>query len=161
MFKYRPPKSLICVSPLERERSFHFSRFIQNVIDLVPTRARNWSLWVPLGPERTQKRGLENIHKNRHHKVHQTVWNVLQKEGLKKWSFCDLLGPHPRMVSMASWDKLQGPKTCPNGGLDVDFHWFQYDISIFVGAFFEMPRVFHEHQIHNILFWVYRYVRLG
>ena len=62
MFKYRLPKLDLGVL-LERECIFHLSRFIQNVIDLVPTRARNWSLWVPLGRERTQKRGLQNIHK--------------------------------------------------------------------------------------------------
>ena len=54
-------KSLIFVSPLERECSFHFSRFIQIVINLVPKWASNWCAWVPLRPESEQKLGLENI----------------------------------------------------------------------------------------------------
>ena len=57
-------KSLILVSPLERECSSHFSRFIQIVINLVPKWASNWCTWAPLRPESEQKLGLENIAKN-------------------------------------------------------------------------------------------------
>ena len=57
-------ESLMLVSSPKRKCSFHFSRFIQIVINLVPKWASNWCAWAPLRPESEQKLGLENIAKN-------------------------------------------------------------------------------------------------
>ena len=81
-------KSLILMSSLERKRSCHFSRFIGNVINLVPKWASNWCRWVPLRPESWQKWGLENIKKKRH-KKHWDLFKNGPKRGSQKsgtWS---------------------------------------------------------------------------
>ena len=85
-------KSLILMSPLERKRSCHFSRFIGNVINLVPKWVSNWCRWVPLRPESWQKWGLENIAKTRHKKNTTPVINMLKKEGPKKVVVLRFLG---------------------------------------------------------------------
>jgi hypothetical protein len=72
-------KSLILVSFLERERSFHFSRFVQIVINLVPKWVSNWCVWVPLRPESWQKLGLQNMYKTVTKKVPTSVQICFKK----------------------------------------------------------------------------------
>ena len=53
--------SSIFVSTLERNRSFHFSRFAQKVSKLVATGLRNRRLKAPLAPKRAQKKRLKGV----------------------------------------------------------------------------------------------------
>ena len=126
-------KSLILMSPLERKRSCHFSRFIGNVINLVPKWASNWCAWVSLRPESWQKWGLENITKKRYKKTSRFVQKMSKKRVQKNWSFCGFSGFHPSMVSRASLGRLAGSKARQNGGPDMDFLLFRDHAFTFFG----------------------------
>jgi hypothetical protein len=60
-------KSLILMSSLERKRSCHFSTFIGNVINLVPTWASDWCAWM-LRDEKVGKHEVKKHYKKRHKK---------------------------------------------------------------------------------------------
>ena len=112
-------KSLILMSPLERKRSCHFSRFIGNVINLAPKWASNWCRWVPLRPESWQKWGLENIEKTSPHK-YNTCHKYAPKRGFQKVIVWDFLGSQsqyglqgvpgvaPRPKSISKWRPRHG-----------------------------------------------------
>ena len=64
------------------------------------------------GSKKTAGERFRNHVKNITTKVSTNVTNLLPKEGPPTGSFCAFWDPHPRMVSKASPDRLQGPKAC-------------------------------------------------
>jgi len=103
-------KSLILMSPLERKRSCHFSRFIGNVINLVPKWASNWCRWVPLRPESWQKWGLENITKKRHKKHWDLFKNGPKRGSQKSDSFVVFQGSIPAWSLGRPWGGSRAQK---------------------------------------------------
>ena len=142
-------ESLLLVSSLDRECSFQFPRFVQIVINLVPTWTSNWCVWVPLRPESKQKWGLEHMQETVTTKVPTPVINMLQKEGPKNCFVNAFWGPHASMVSRACPGRLPGPKTFQNGGLDMDFILFKDLAFTFFGDTLEIFRVFYEQRIDS------------
>ena len=80
-------------------------------------------------------------------KTLKTVSNLPLRKGTKKSFFCNLLGPHPSMVSRASLGRLPPPKVRKNRGPDNDFLLFYDSVFTLFGDTLEMLRVFLEKQI--------------
>ena len=72
--------------------------------------------------------------------VSTNITIMLPKNGPQTSFFCVFWGPHPRMVSKASPDRLQDPKACQNGGLAQDFLLFCFKYLILFGGILEMIR---------------------
>ena len=97
----------------------------------------------PMGVYGSTKMKRERFRKHKQHvttKVSTHVTNMSQTEGPPIALFCVFLGPHPKMVSKASPDRLQGPKACQNGGLEKDSLLFCLKYLILFGGVLEMIR---------------------
>jgi len=79
-------ESLIFVSTLVRNRSFHFSRFVQISSKIAPRGSRNGGQQVFLSPKTWQERGLKNIQKTITWKVRK-MWKRLPKRTSRKVIF--------------------------------------------------------------------------
>ena len=130
---------------------FHFCHWFTNLMSWGGQRPAQLRPGSACRSKKDGSREFKKHVKNVTSKVPTFVTNVLQNEGLKKWSFCDFLGPHPRMVSKASPDRLQGTKACQNGGPELDFLLFCNNLFILFGCFFDMLWVYHEECIDNIV----------
>ena len=87
--------SSIFVSTLERNRSFHFSRFAQKVRELVATGLRNRRLKAPLAPKRAQKKRLKGVSKQAAEKIRNMMESRPQNECPKTDFFCAFWGFEP------------------------------------------------------------------
>ena len=73
-------ESLIFMPTLVRNRSFHFSRFVQISSKMAPRGSRNWGLQVFFSPKTWQERGLKNIQKTITRKVKKNDKKVVKKD---------------------------------------------------------------------------------
>ena len=85
-------KSLILTSALERKRSRHFSTFIGNVMNLVPTWASDWCAWM-LWDEKVSKHEVKKHHKqtsqkNMNHGDTQTLKSLILVSSLQRKRSC-------------------------------------------------------------------------
>ena len=74
------------MSSPERKRSCHFSRFIGNVINLVPKWASNWCAWT-LGDEKASQHEVKKHDKKTSKKNIKICSKMVHKEGPKKVIF--------------------------------------------------------------------------
>ena len=126
---------------------FHFSHWFTNLVSWGGQRPPQLRPGSACRSKKDGSRELKKHVKNVISKVPTSVTNMLQNEGLKKWSFRVFWGPHPRMVSKASPDRLQGTKACQNGGPELDFLIFCDNYFILFGCTFEM----FEYIMKNVL----------
>jgi hypothetical protein len=96
--------------PPPREHSFHVFRIVQICDPMVPKRAWKWTPWSACRSKNMEVERFRKLTKNVISKVPTFVINMRQKEGPKNRYLCSVQGPHPRMLSKASTDRLQGPK---------------------------------------------------
>ena len=86
-------KSLILMSSLERKRSCHFSRFIGNVINLVPKWASNWCAWMLWDEKASKHEVKQTLRKNIKNKHQDLFKNGPKKGSPKSDSFVVFQGP--------------------------------------------------------------------
>ena len=89
-------ESLIFMSIPERNRSFHFSRFIQTISNIASRGLRNWGLLVLFSSKTWLERGVKNTQKAITRKVRNNYEKVVKKDvpksGFFFWFFWGL-GP--------------------------------------------------------------------
>ena len=73
-------ESLIFMSILVRNRSFHFSRFVQINSKIAPIGSRNWGLHVFFSPKTWPERGVKNTQKTITGKVRTNYKKVVKKD---------------------------------------------------------------------------------
>ena len=99
------------MSILVRNRSFHFSRFVQIISNIAPRGLRNWGLLVLLSSKTWQERGLKNIQKTITRKVRKCVKKVVKKSVPKScffWYFWIWGRRRPRVLPRTPPITLQG-----------------------------------------------------
>ena len=81
--KMQTLKNLILMSLLERKRSCHFSRFIGNVINLVPKWASDWCAWM-LWDEKASKHEVKKTSQKNVTKKHSDFFKNGPQRGFPK-----------------------------------------------------------------------------
>ena len=99
------PQTLIFVTPLMRNRSFHFSIFGQNVTKMVPKCLQNGSLRIPSAPKTQFGARSKTSLKNRR----QTSAHICQKYGPKGDPKTWYLGGFWGSGSQGAPGRFQGP----------------------------------------------------
>ena len=113
-------ENLIFMSTLVRNRSFHFSRFVQISSKMAPKGAGNWGLPGFFSSKTWQERGLKNIQKTSTRKVRKNVKKVVQKDVPKSDVFLVFLGSGAKGAPGWSQGSLQAPSK-----VKFDWKWDQ------------------------------------
>ena len=122
----QPLQSLIFAYPPTRNRSFNFSRFVEDVLQKTSKALRNWGLRAPLAPKTCRREVYKNTQKTSIRKVRKSVKNVPQK-GIPESDFVVVFwglepkafqgGPkdppeHPTRSNLVEICKKSGARNC-------------------------------------------------